>query len=105
MLSPDRGSLIVVFEIKFTLDGLEDVQGLDGSIKRKLKNTVDKKLATDPFGYGTPFRAPLVNYYKHQSATHRIIYRVYLDRNLAVICAVGSRKSSDVTDVYAQFNK
>jgi len=95
----------VAFEIKFTLDGLKDVQGLDGSIKRKLKNTLNKKLATDPVGYGTPLRAPLVNYYKHEFATHRIIYRVYPARNLVVICAVGARESGDVEDVYAQFNK
>ena len=81
------------------------MQGLDGSIKRKLKNTLDKKLATDPFGYGTPLRAPLVNYYKHEFATLRIIYRGYPARNLVVICAVGSRKSGDVEDLHAQFNK
>jgi mRNA-degrading endonuclease RelE of RelBE toxin-antitoxin system len=93
------------FEIKFTLDGLKDVQRLDGSIKRKLKNALNKKLSTDPVGYGTPLRAPLVNYYKHEFATHRIIYRVYPARNLAVICAVGPRKSGDVQDVYEQFTK
>lgn len=95
----------MAFEIKFTLDGLKDVQRLDGSIKRKLKNALDKKLASDPLGYGTPLRAPLVNYYKHQFATHRLIYRVYADRNLVVICAVGPRKSGDVQDVYEQLNK
>lgn len=95
----------MAFEIKFSLDGLKDVQGLDGSIKRKLKNTLDKKLASNPFGYGTPLRAPLVNYYKHEFATHRIIYRVYAARNIVVICVVGPRKSGHVQDVYAQFDK
>lgn len=95
----------MIFEIKFTLDGLKDVQHLDGSIKRKLKNILNKKLASNPLGYGTPLRAPLVNYYKHEFATHRIIYRVYADRNLVVICAVGPRKSGDVQDVYQQFSK
>jgi mRNA-degrading endonuclease RelE of RelBE toxin-antitoxin system len=95
----------LVFEIKFTLDGLKDVQRLDGSIKRKLKNALNKKLASDPLGYGTPLRAPLVNFYKHEFATHRIIYRVYEDRNLVVICAVGPRKIGDVQDVYDQFSK
>jgi len=95
----------VIFEIKFTLDGLKDVQHLDGSIKRKLKNILNKKLASNPLGYGTPLRAPLVNYYKHEFATHRIIYRVYADRNLVVFCAVGPRKSGDVQDVYQQFSK
>jgi mRNA-degrading endonuclease RelE of RelBE toxin-antitoxin system len=95
----------LIFEIKFALDGLKDVQRLDGSIKRKLKNTLNKKLASNPLGYGTPLRAPLVNYYKHEFATHRIIYRVYAARNLAVICASGPRKSGDVQDVYEQFSK
>jgi mRNA-degrading endonuclease RelE of RelBE toxin-antitoxin system len=95
----------LVYEIKFTLDGLKDVQRLDGSMKRKLKNTLNKKLASNPLGYGTPLRAPLVNYYKHEFATHRIIYRVYPARNLVVICAVGPRKSGDVQDVYEQFSK
>ena len=48
----------MAFEIKFTLDGLKDVQGLAGSIKRKLKDTLNKKLATDPLGYGTPHPRP-----------------------------------------------
>jgi mRNA-degrading endonuclease RelE of RelBE toxin-antitoxin system len=95
----------LIFETKFTLDGLKDVQGLDGSIKRKLKNTLNKKLASNPLGYGTPLRAPLVNYYKHEFATHRIIYRAYAARNLVIICAVGPRKSGDVEDVYQQFSK
>ena len=95
----------MIFEIKFTPDGLKDVQHLDGSIKRKLKNILNKKLASNPLGYGTPLRAPLVNYYKHEFATHRIIYRVFADRNLVVICAVRPRKSGDVQDVYQQFGK
>jgi hypothetical protein len=56
-------------------------------------------------GYGTPLRAPLVNYYKYGFATHRITHRGYLARNLVVICAVGLRKSGDAQDVYAQFSK
>jgi mRNA-degrading endonuclease RelE of RelBE toxin-antitoxin system len=95
----------LLFEIKFTLDGLKDVQGLGGSMKRKLKTTLNKKLARNPLSYGTPLRAPLVNYYKHEFATHRIIYRVYPARNLVVICAVGPRKSGDMQDVYEQFSK
>jgi mRNA-degrading endonuclease RelE of RelBE toxin-antitoxin system len=49
----------VAFEIKFTCDAAKDVQRLDGSIKQKLKDTLNKKLAVDPDGYGTPLRAEL----------------------------------------------
>lgn len=95
----------MIFEIEFTLDILKDVQHLDGSIKRRFKNTLNKKLASNPLGYDTPFRAALVNYYKHEFATHRIIYRVYADRNFVVICAIRPRKSRDMHDVYQQFGK
>ena len=82
----------MAFEIKFTCDAAKDVQRLDGSIKQKLKNTLNKKLAVDPDGYGTPLRAELENYYKHEFATHRIIYRIYPLKKLVVICAVGLEK-------------
>jgi mRNA-degrading endonuclease RelE of RelBE toxin-antitoxin system len=95
----------VTFEIKFTFDAAKDVQRLDGSIKRKLKNTLTKKLALDPDGYGTPLRAELVNFYKHEFAAHRVIYRIYPLKKLVVICAVGPRKSGDVQDVYNQLGK
>jgi mRNA-degrading endonuclease RelE of RelBE toxin-antitoxin system len=95
----------VDFEIKFTFFAAKDVQRLDGSIKQKLKNTLNKKLAVDPDGYGTPLRAELENYYKHEFATHRIIYRIYPLKKLVVICAVGPRKSGDVQDVYHQLGK
>jgi mRNA-degrading endonuclease RelE of RelBE toxin-antitoxin system len=95
----------VAFEIKFTCDAAKDVQRLDGSIKQKLKDTLNKKLAADPDGYGTPLRAELGNYYKHEFATHPIICRIYPLKKLVVICAVGPRKSGDVQDVYNQLGK
>ncbi len=93
------------FEIKFTFDAAKDVKRLDGSIKQKLKNTLVKKLAVDPEGYGTPLRAELVNFYKHEFAADRIIYRIYPPKQFVVICAVGPRKSGDVQDVYKQLGK
>jgi hypothetical protein len=78
-----------------------------GSINIALRNKVHAGWASKTFNlsYGTPLRAPLVNYYKHEFATNRIIYRVYAARNMVVICAVGPLKSGDVQDVYEQFSK
>lgn len=94
-----------MFEIKFTEDAKSDVASLDGSIKAPLKKLLTKKLAVDPVSYGTSLRAPLVGYYKHEFADHRIIYRIYSARGLVVVCAVGSRKQGDVADVYEQLTK
>jgi mRNA interferase RelE/StbE len=93
------------YEIKFTEDALKEISKLDGSVKGPLKKVLEKKLAVDPEGYGTPLRANLVGYYKHEFADHRIIYRIYSDRQLVVVCAVGLRKSGDVADVYVQLEK
>ncbi len=92
-----------VYAVAFTDDAFEDVKGLDGSIKARLKKVLTKKLAMDPQGYGLPLRSPLNLYWKHEFSTHRVIYRIYEDRRLVVICAVGPRKQGDAEDVYEQF--
>jgi mRNA-degrading endonuclease RelE of RelBE toxin-antitoxin system len=96
---------VPAFEIKFTVDAGDEVRSLDGSIKKQLKQVFKKKLSVDPNGYGTPLRAELVNYYKHEFADHRVIYRIYEDRKLVVVCAVGPRKQGDVQDIYKQLGK
>jgi mRNA-degrading endonuclease RelE of RelBE toxin-antitoxin system len=91
------------YSIVFTGDAFADVQALDGSIKNKLKKVLLKKIAKDPEGYGVPVRAPLQLFWKHEFARHRVVYRIYKDRRLVVICAVGLRKQGDAADVYEQF--
>ncbi len=91
------------FSIAFTGDAFGDIQALDGSIRNKLKKVLTKKLATDTQGYGLPLRSPLQLYWKHEFAAHRVIYRIYEEKHLVVVCAVGPRKQGDAADVYKQF--
>ena len=91
------------YAIAFTDDAFGDVKALDGSLKNKLKKVLTKKLAMDPQGYGLPLRSPLHLYWKHEFSTHREIYRIYEEKRLVVVCAVGPRKQGDVEDVYEQF--
>jgi mRNA-degrading endonuclease RelE of RelBE toxin-antitoxin system len=91
------------YSIVFTDDAFGDVKALDGSIKNKLKKVLAKKLAMDPLGYGLPLRSPLHLYWKHEFSAHRVIYRIYEETRLVVICAVGPRKQGDAEDVYEQF--
>jgi mRNA-degrading endonuclease RelE of RelBE toxin-antitoxin system len=91
------------YSIAFTGDAFGDVKALDGSVKNKLKKVLTKKLAVDPQGYGLPLRSPLNLFWKHEFAAHGAIYRIYEEKQLVVICAVGPRKQGDVADVYKQF--
>jgi len=91
------------YAIAFTGDAFADVKALDGSIKNKLKKVLTKKLAIDPQGYRLPLRSPLNLYWKHEFAAHRVIYRIYEEKHLVVVCAVGPRKQGDLANVYKQF--
>lgn len=92
------------FRIFFTEDAARDAKSLDGSIRLQLRKVLEKKIALDPVAYGLPLRGPLANFWKHQFATHRIIYRIYSERRLVVICAVGPRKEGDAEDIYRQLD-
>jgi hypothetical protein len=50
----------------------------------------------------TPLRGNLAGYWKHEFASHRLIYRIYTDYKLVVVCAVGARMGLHKTDVYRQ---
>jgi mRNA-degrading endonuclease RelE of RelBE toxin-antitoxin system len=90
------------YTILFTSDAKNDVGSLDGSIKRRLKGVLANKLAAEPEAYGTPLRGALAGFWKHEFASHRVIYRIYPDQSAIVVCAVGKRQGKHVTDVYKQ---
>lgn len=92
------------FEIRFTPDAAADAKSLDGSVRKQLRKTLERKLTIDPVAYGLPLRGPLSNFWKHQFASHRIVYRVYELQRVVVICAVGARKEGDVEDIYRQLD-
>jgi hypothetical protein len=63
---------------------------------------LEKKLAVDPEGYGMRLRGPPANYWKHEPGNHRIIYRIYPQPHVVVVCAVGIREQGDAEDIYRQ---
>jgi mRNA interferase RelE/StbE len=90
------------FELRYTTDAAADIKALDGSVRNQLRKVLEKKLAVDPEGYGLPLRGSLTGYWKHQFGNHRVVYRVYPEHRVVVICAVGVRKQGDAEDIYRQ---
>jgi mRNA interferase RelE/StbE len=88
------------FELRYTPDAASDIKALDGSVRNHLRKVLEKKLALDPEGYGPPLRGSLAGYWKHQFANHRIVYRIYPEHRVVVVCAVGARKQGDAEDIY-----
>lgn len=93
------------FELRYTPDAAADSKALDGSVRNQLRKVLEKKLAVDPEGYGLPLRGSLASYWKHQFGNHRnhrIVYRIYPEHHVVVVCAVGVRKQGDAEDIYRQ---
>ena len=90
------------FELRYTPDAAADIKRLDGSVRKQLRRVLEKKLAVDPEGYGLPLRGSLAGFWKHQFGNHRVVYRIYGEPRVVVVCAVGVRKQGDAEDIYRQ---
>ena len=90
------------FELRYTPDAAAEIKALDGSVRNQLRKVLEKKLAVHPEGYGLPLRGLLVGYWKHQFGNHRVVYRIYPQQYVVVVCSVGVRKHGDVEDIYRQ---
>jgi addiction module RelE/StbE family toxin len=73
----------------------EDIEGLPGNIKDRVRQAIEKRLLPDPARAGRPLRQSLAGHRKMRVGDLRIIYRVQDDR--IVILKIGHRK-----DVYAK---
>ena len=91
-----------LFELRYTSDAAADIQALDGSVRNQLRKVLENKLAVDPEGYGLPLRGALAGYWKHQFGRHRVVYRIYQQQIIVVVCSVGVRKQGDAEDIYRQ---
>jgi len=90
------------FHLRYTPDAAADIKALDGSVRKQLRKVLEKKLAVNPEEYGLPLRGPLAGYWKHQFGNHRVVYRIYSEHRVVVVCAVGVRKQGDAEDIYRQ---
>ena len=90
------------FELRYTSGAAADIRALDGSVRKQLRKVLERKLAVDPEGYGLPLRGSLAGYWKHQFGSHRVVYRIYPQHHVVVVCGVGVRKQDDAEDIYRQ---
>jgi mRNA interferase RelE/StbE len=100
--TPEKTSSKSPFELRYTPGAAADIKALDGSVRKQLRKVLEKKLAVDAAGYGLPLRGSLAGYWKHQFGSHRIVYRIYPQHQVVVICSVGARKQGDAEDIYRQ---
>ncbi len=96
-------NVVAPYSIRFTADARRDVQALDGSVQKQLRKVLERKLAFHPAQYGDPLVGVLKGYWSHHFAAHRVVYRIYDNIKLVLVCAVGARRAGHMSDVYKQF--
>lgn len=92
-----------LFEVRFTEDARKDAEALDGSVRKQLRRVLEKKLGVSPSQYGKPLAPPLGGYWAHRFAAHRVIYLIFNELRVVLVCGLGARKAGHKSDVYRQF--
>ena len=76
----------------------EDLPGIPGNIRKRIKYAIESRLVSDPEKYGLPLKRGLQGYRKLRVGDYRIIFQVK-EQNIIVL-KIGHRK-----DVYKKTNK
>lgn len=71
----------------------EDIPRLASSIRARVREAIQQKLATDPMRYGKPLRFNMKGYRRLRVGDYRIVYRI--EKQTVIIATIDHRK-----DVY-----
>lgn len=84
----------------FTIEYLEsvveeDIPLLPKTMKLRIKNAIETRLAADPIGLGKPLRYSFIGHRRIRVGDYRIVYRIDMKKTAVVIVLIKHRK-----DVY-----
>jgi len=57
----------------------EDFSRSDLSTKKKILDTIERRLSSEPEKYGKPLRKPLKNFWKLRIGKYRVVYKIVKD--------------------------
>ncbi len=83
------------WKISYTVSAKNEIDSIDGSIKKIIKRAIEDKLMTDPLKFGLPLRRNLFGLFKLRVGDYRIIYKIEKAEVVVLVISVGHRK-----DVY-----
>lgn len=81
-----------VWKVEYTESAYEEIQALDGAIKKIIKKAIEDKLVVDPLKFGLPLRRNLSGLFKLRVGNYRIIYQITKSEVTVLVIAVGHRR-------------
>lgn len=75
----------------------KDIPALPKTMRTRIKNAIETRLATDPIGLGKPLRYSFIGHRRIRVGDCRIVYRVNMNVHEVIIVLIKHRK-----DVYEE---
>jgi len=69
-----------------------DIPKLSTSIKKRIKKSIEERLAIDPIGFGKPLRYSLKCHRRLRVGSYRVVYRIEFSKKIVLIVAIKHRK-------------
>lgn len=70
----------------------EDIPDLPKTMRQRIKNAIETRLAADPVGLGKPLRYSFVGHRRIRVGDYRIVYRLDMKRAAVIIVLIKHRK-------------
>lgn len=75
----------------------KDIPALPKTMRTRIKNAIETRLAIDPIGLGKPLRYSFIGHRRIRVGDYRVVYRVNMSHHEVVIVLIKHRK-----DVYEE---
>ena len=86
------------FSIEYLESVVEtDIPAIPKTMRERIRNAIETRLAVDPIGLGKPLRYSFVGHRRIRVGDYRIVYRIDLEKQKVIIALIKHRK-----DVYEQ---
>jgi mRNA interferase RelE/StbE len=70
----------VPFTLRYHPDvKIKDLPVIDAKLKNRIKDAIERRLATEPHQYGKPLRKTLKGYWKHRIGDYCVVFKIVGD--------------------------
>jgi mRNA interferase RelE/StbE len=85
-----------IFQIEYLESVVDkDILALPKTMRIRIKNAIETRLAIDPIGLGKPLRYSFVGHRRIRVGDYRVVYRVDMNKHIIIVVLIKHRK-----DVY-----
>lgn len=83
---------MVLYRVIWEEEAEKDLEKLDKSIARKIKQRVENFLATNPTEHGKPLTANLKGLWSYRFSKYRVVYQLEQQKLLIIVVEAGHRR-------------